>query len=131
MLWSIVYLALRSILELLMLRARSERAKDVEILVLRHQLAILRRQVKRPALRPSDRAILAAASRVIPRAAWRSFLVTSETLPRWLRRLVARKWTRAHRRPGRPPMSSELQELILRMARENPGGATCGSGASF
>jgi putative transposase len=101
------------------LRARSERTKDVEILVLRHQLAILRRQVRRPALRPSDRAFLAAASRVLPRASWRSILVTPETLLGWHRRMVARKWTKPRRPPGRPPLSPDLQELILRVAREN------------
>jgi hypothetical protein len=119
MLVSLLYVAVRRILELLVLRTRSERTKDVEILVLRHQLAILRRQVRRPALRPSDRAILAAASRVLPRPAWRSFLVTPQTLLRWRRRLVARKWTRPHRRPGRPAMDPQLRELILRLAREN------------
>jgi len=93
---------------------------ELEIAVLRHQIAVLRRQVKRPVYRSSDRAFLAAASRLLPREAWRSFLVRPETLLRWHRQLVARKWTRAHRPPGRPAIDSETRSLLLRLARENP-----------
>jgi transposase InsO family protein len=93
---------------------------ELEIAVLRHQIAVLRRQVKRPVYRSSDRAFLAAASRLLPREAWRSFLVRPETLLRWHRQLVARKWTRAHRPPGRPAIDSETRSLVLRLARENP-----------
>lgn len=93
---------------------------DLEIVVLRHQLAILRRQVKRPVYRRTDRAFLAVASRVLPREMWRSFMVRPETLLRWHRELVRRKWTKPHRRPGRPAIDPETRNLVLRLARENP-----------
>jgi putative transposase len=91
--FSFLYWMLRRLLELLVLRLRSERAKEIEILVLRHQLQLLERQVARPQLRPADRALLAAFSRVLPRRAWSSFSVTPATLLRWHRELVARRWT--------------------------------------
>ncbi len=99
---SLVYWALRRVLELLILRARSERAKEIEILVLRHQLRMLERQVARPQLRPADRVLLAPFSRVLPRPACPAFLVTPATLLRWHRELIARRWTYPHSRPGRP-----------------------------
>jgi hypothetical protein len=79
--------------------------------VLRHQLAVLRRQVARPRLKPADRALLAALSRAPPRACWSCFLVKPETLLRWHRRLVAGAWTYPHRGTGRPPLDHELQQL--------------------
>jgi putative transposase len=83
-------------------------------------LAILRRQTGPPRLTPADRALLAALSRALPRRSWVSFSVTPQTLLRWHRRLVARRWTYAHRRAGRPPLDQSLRSLILRFARENP-----------
>jgi putative transposase len=80
----------------------------------------LRRQVKRPVYRRRDRALLAAASRILPKEHWGAFLVRPETLLRWHRSLVARKWTRPYRRPGRPAIDPEVCKLILVMARENP-----------
>jgi transposase InsO family protein len=80
---------------------------------------VLRSQTGRPQLRPSDRLLLAAASRLLPRSHWGSFLVTPATLLRWHRRLVARRWTYA-RRIGRPPVDDEIRELVLRLERENP-----------
>src|SRR5918995_3671845 len=80
---------------------------------------ILRRQARRPQLTGSDRLLLAALSRVVPRRSWHAFLVTPETLLRWHRRIVARRWTYPHRRPGRPPIEQAVRELILRLAREN------------
>ncbi len=94
--------------------------KDLEILVLRHQLRVLRRKTGRPKFTAGDRVLLAAASRVLPRQRWASFLVTPQTLLRWHRTLVRRKWTfQKARKPGRPPIDPQTAELILRMAREN------------
>src|SRR3989304_8771528 len=95
-------------------------SKDIEILVLRHQLKVLRRQIGRPRLRPVDRALLAIAARALPRDRWASFMVTPQTLLRWHRELVKRKWTYRSTRTGRPPMDPETCELICRMARDNP-----------
>jgi putative transposase len=116
----LAYLTLCRSIQLLALLARGDAAKDLEILVLRHQLAVLRRQSTRPKLGPGDRALLAAVSRVLPRSRWSCFFVTPETLLRWHRRLVAGAWTYPHRGPGRPPLDQELQQLIVRLARENP-----------
>jgi putative transposase len=118
---SLLYGMLRRVLELLVLRTRSERSKEIEILVLRHQLWVLERRVTRPRLEPSDRVLLAALSRALPREAWPSFLVTPATLLRWQRELVARRWTYSHRRRGRPGTVAEVRELAVRLARENPG----------
>jgi transposase len=105
---------------MLALLVRGDAAKDLEILVLRHQLAVLRRQVPRPRFEPADRALLAALSRVLPRARWSCFLVRPETLLRWHRRLVADVWTYPPRGRGRPPLDGHLQQLIVRLAAENP-----------
>jgi putative transposase len=110
----------RRLVGMLFGRLRSEHAKDVEIAVLRHQLDVLRRQVKRAEFRPADRAFLAVLSRALPRRRWSIFLVTPHTILRWHRRLVARNWTQPCRRGGRPPLDDHLVALILRLARENP-----------
>jgi hypothetical protein len=88
--------------------------------VLRHQLDVLRRQVKRPEFQPADRAVLAVLSRALPRSRWSSFLVTPGTILRWHRRLATRKWTQPNRRGGRPPLAEHVVALIVRLARENP-----------
>ena len=118
---SLAYVLVCRLFELVVLLGRGERSKELEILVLRHELSILRRQVKRPQFTPHDRMFLAALSRVLPRRSWHRLIVTPETLLRWHRQLVARHWTYPHRRPGRPPIDSEVRELILRLARENSG----------
>src|SRR6266487_4606474 len=104
-------------IQLLVLRGRGDVVKDLEILVLRHQLAVLGRQVPRPKLEPADRALLAAISRRLPRSSWSCFVVRPETLLGWLLRLVAGVWTYPHRRPGRPPLATAVQQLSVRLAR--------------
>src|SRR4051794_35761534 len=111
MVWSLLYGLTRNTLSMLRLRVRGDAAKDVEILVLRHQLAVLRRQVNRPALQPADRMLLAALSRMLPRAHWGAFAVTPATLLRWHRDLTARKWTHPRKTSGRPPVQREIREL--------------------
>jgi putative transposase len=117
---SLLYILTRRVLDLVALRFRPGRSKDLEIVVLRHELAVLRRQVVRPELSDADRVFLAAASRLLPRRRWSSFVITPETLLRWHRRLVARRWTYPRRGPGRPPIDPDVVALILRLARENP-----------
>jgi putative transposase len=119
--FALLYLALRRLLAWLIGSPTAERSKDVEILVLRHQLKILHRQMPRPRLRRRDRLLLAAASRVLPRSSWLAFLVAPSTLLRWHRELVRRKWTfRRPPRGGRPALEARVGELVLRLARENP-----------
>ncbi len=110
----------RKVLALIVLIGRSDRSKELEILVLRHELALLRRRSGRPGFEPADRALLAALSRALPRRVWAAFSVRPETLLRWHRQLVARRWTYPHRKPGRPPLARPRRELILQLARENP-----------
>src|SRR6266540_5903136 len=117
---SFAYWVIRRLFELLILFGRSERAKELEILVLRHELQVLRRQVGRPRLRPADRVLLAALSQLLPRKRRRSILVQPATLLRWHRDFVRRRWTYDRRRQGRPPVASQMRELILRLAAENP-----------
>src|SRR5947207_10153678 len=93
MILSFGYLVLRHVLQLMILLARDDRANVVEVLVLRHQVAVLRRQVRRVDLEPADRAVLAGLSRLLPRALWATFFVTPGTLLRWHRNLIARRWT--------------------------------------
>jgi putative transposase len=119
-LWSFVYLVVRNLFALVWLLGRSRRSKELEILVLRHELAILRRQSSRPKLTRADRALLASLSRSLPRPDWTAFSFKPETLLRWHQQLIARRWTYSHRRPGRPGLERSLRELILRLARENP-----------
>jgi len=99
---------------------RDHRAKEVEVVVLRHQVAVLRRQVDRPDLNDGDRILLTALSRSLPRSSWNSFFVTLATLLRWHRRLITRKWTYPRTRPGRPCTRTDIREAVLRLARENP-----------
>ena len=110
-------LALCRLVQLVVLLGRSERSKELEILVLRHELAILRRQPRRARFRPVDRAILAALARALPQRAWTSLSVRPATLLRWHRQLVRRRWTYPHR-PGRPPLDRSVQALVVRLARE-------------
>jgi transposase InsO family protein len=117
---SFLYRFVRRIIEVIRVHRMDAMAKDAEILVLRHQPAVLQRQAARPRFTWSDRALVSTLARLVPRARWASFLVTPETILRWHRALVRRRWTYPHRKPGRPALPQETVELILRLARENP-----------
>jgi putative transposase len=113
------YRLVRLVIDLFALRCRTDRSKEVEILALRHQLAVLQRQHARPRFEPEDRAILTALARALGRDRWSIFMIKPDTILRWHRRLVANHWTYPHRR-GRTSTTVEIRRLILRLARENP-----------
>ena len=115
---ALAYRLLVTVLSWLALVARSASSKDVEILALRHEVAVLRRANPRPHMSWTDRAVLAALTRIMPKGLRTRRIVTPGTLLRWHRRLVAAKWCQP-RPPGRPPVPDELVALILRLAREN------------
>ena len=117
---SFLYRLFRRVLEMLHVLRMDAVAKDAEILVLRHQLAVLRRQVARPRFTWSDRAVVALLAGLVPHELWGSFLVTPKTILGWHRAVVRRRWTYPHRRPGRPALPDETIQLICRFARENP-----------
>ena len=110
----------RFFVALIRLAVRSRRSKDLEIIVLRHQLAVLRRQVDRPELTDADRSLLAAIAAALARPSRAGWLVTPDTLLRWHRRRIVGHWTPPQRPPGRPSTSAELCRLTLRLAAENP-----------
>ncbi len=118
MLFSLLYMVLRVVFRLA--PAGDLRDREVEILVLRHQVKVLQRKAGRPKLRRRDRLFLAAAARRLPRERWSCFSVTPATLLAWHRELVKRKWTYRRRRSGRPPLDPEISHLIVRMAKDNP-----------
>jgi transposase InsO family protein len=120
MAFSFLYLAVRALLGALVRSRRGLHVKDLELLVLRHELEILRRQVARPKLRIVDRALLAAAGCHPPRSSRCVLLVTPRTLLRWHQALVRRKWRQPVGQRGRPRLPAEVRELVLRLARENP-----------
>lgn len=113
------YRLVRLVIDLLVLRGRQDRSKDAEILVLRHQLAVLRRQISRPRFEPDDRAVLSALARVLGRERWSILVVKPATILGWHRRLVANHWTYSHRL-GRPSTAVETRRTIIRLASENP-----------
>jgi putative transposase len=116
----LLYLILLRILGWIALLARSEASKDAEILVLRHQLLVLRRQVCAPKLPWADRAIVSALVRRIPRSTPLCLFATPRTLLRWHADLVKRHWTYPQRERGRPPTRPTTRALVLRPAAENP-----------
>jgi putative transposase len=115
-----LYLAFCRALQLIRLVGRSDTDLAVEIVMLRHEVTVLRRQVHRPALKPADRAVLAGLSRLLPRRRLGGFFVQPTTLLRWHRDLAAKRWTYAHGSPGRPSLGQGTTALVLRFAKENP-----------
>jgi putative transposase len=119
---SILYALAGLLADLVLVRCQHDRTRDLELLALRHEVRVLRRQGGRPAWRPGDRFVLALVSRRLPRAAWGGLPVRPETLLGWHRDLVRRKWASFGRRrgPGRPPLPDEVRDLIRRLATDNP-----------
>ena len=117
---SFLYRAFCRVLQLIRLVGRSDTELAIEVVMLRHEVAVLRRQVHRPALEPADRAVLAGLAGLLPRQRLRRFFVQPATLLSWHRDLVANRWTYPHGRPGRPGIAKGTTALILRLAKENP-----------
>ena len=117
------YLAVLRMVGWLALLAGSDRAKDAEILILRHQVAVLQRQVKAPRLSWADRAVMAALARLVPRSQLGQLrlIISPRTLLRCHARLIRRHWTYPRRAPGRPGTAKPVRPLVLEMARDNPG----------
>jgi hypothetical protein len=125
----LLYLMFRKVMGWLALLARNSAAKDAELLMLRHEVAVLRCQVTRPRVDWADRAVLAGLAWLVPRPSWNGLFVRPETLLRWHRDLVRRRWSYPHRR-GRPTVAAEFRSLVLRLARENPTWGIVASTAS-
>src|SRR5215207_8669407 len=115
----LLYLIFQHLLGLLLLLSRTSSTEDIELLVLRHELAVLRRTNPRPRMDWADRAVFAALVRRLPRALRCHRLVTPNIILRWHRRLVRKKWTYSNR-SGRPPIHPAIAALVVRMAAENP-----------
>jgi putative transposase len=113
----LIYQVFAKLLSWMMLHARSDTTDEIEILVLRHQLAVLQRRTPRPRISWTDRAVLA---RLLPARRRRGFLITPATILRWHRHLVRRRWITPYTRPGRPATPASLRALIVRLATENP-----------
>jgi putative transposase len=122
LLLSILCRLLRCLLGLTVVLVRRDLSKDADLLVLRYENTVLRRQIFRVHYTPADRVWLAALSRLLPRRRWTEvFAVTPATILAWHRRLVSRKWDyTARRQPGRPPTATTIKNLVMRRATENP-----------
>jgi hypothetical protein len=113
----LIYVMLTKLLAWIVLRARADTTKEIEILVLRHQLAVLRRRTPRPPMRWTDRAVIAALTQLLPTRRRFGLFVTPSTILRWHRQLVARRWTT---QPARPAIPAGLRALVVRLANNNP-----------
>ena len=122
MIFTLVYLIVRSVLGLLAMQFRRDLSKDAELLVLRHENSVLRRHVAQVRYEPADRAWLAALARLVPPSRWSEvFPVTPATLLAWHRKLAAKKYdTSKQRKPGPPPIIRSIARPAVRLARENP-----------
>jgi len=118
MLFSLLYMVLCAVFRLA--PAGNQRDREVEILVVRHQVKVLKRKAGGPKLKRRDRLFLAAAARLLPRERWSCFIVRPATLLGWHRALVTRKWTYRRTGTGRPPLDPEIRRLVVRMAKDNP-----------
>ena len=116
----LIYQMFSKLLGWIVLHTRSDTTKDIEILVLRHQLALLQRRTPCPRTSWTDRALIAALTRLLPRPRRLGLLVTPATILRWHRQLITRRWTTRPVRPGRPAVPAGLRTLIVRLATENP-----------
>jgi putative transposase len=126
----LIYQMFSKLLSWVVLRTHCDTAKEIEILVLRHQLAVLQRRTPRPRLNWTDRAVIAALSRLLPVRRRIGMLVAPATVLRWHRQLVAHRWTTQPTRPGRPAIPAGLRALVIRLASEIPTGATAASTAN-
>jgi putative transposase len=116
----LIALLSRQLFWLVLLACRSSRSKNIELLVLRQEVGVLRRQVNRPKVRPEERIVLSMLQRLRPASERMSSLVTPDTLRRWHREFVRRKWTRPHRVNPRRTITLQTQLLVSRIAKENP-----------
>jgi transposase len=116
----LIYQMLSKLVGWIVLHTRSDATKDIEILVLRHQLAVLQRRTPRPRMSWTDRALIAALTRLLPPRRRIGLLITPATILRWHRQLTTRRWTTQPLRPGRPAIPAGLRALVLRLATENP-----------
>jgi putative transposase len=115
-----VYRLFVTLLELMIVRGKPRRALEAEAIALRHQIAVLQRTTTRPELTDADRGVIAGLARVIPRRVRHGFIVTPHTLLAWHRRLAAARWVYPQRRPGRPRVVRDREQLVVRLATENP-----------
>jgi len=132
MIASLLYSITRLLVDLLSVRDREQAELQAEVLALRHQLRVLQRQVRRPRWRPGDRMVVATIIERLPKRRWSAVLPSPETILRWHRELVRRKWAAFSNRPlrVRPPTDPEVVDLILKLAGKTRGGDTVGSRAS-
>ena len=116
----LIYQMFAKLLSWMVLRARSDNANEIEILVLRHQLAVLQRRTPRPRISWTDRAVIAALTRLLPVRRRHGFLLTPATILHWHRHLVQRRWTTPPVRAGRPAIPTGVRALTVRLATKNP-----------